>query len=74
VKLHAVLQYMQLHEVMQHMQFHEAMQKQKYHNINPCGPLHFLPVSQGPWFFSSFDFITDLPNSNGKGLILLVVY
>jgi hypothetical protein len=39
----------------------------------PHGLLHPLPVPNGPWLSLSMDFITDLPSSNSKDSILVVV-
>ena len=37
------------------------------------GELHPLPILNGPWDTISVDFITELPESNGKDAIMVVV-
>ena len=39
----------------------------------PTGELHPLPILNGPWDTISVDFITELPESNGKDAIMVVV-
>ena len=39
----------------------------------PTGELHPLPVPDGPWKVVSVDFITELPESNGKDSVMVVV-
>ena len=39
----------------------------------PTGELHPLPIPNGPWDTISVDFITELPESNGKDAIMVVV-
>ena len=39
----------------------------------PTGELHPLPIPSGPWDTISVDFITELPESNGKDAIMVVV-
>jgi RNase H-like domain found in reverse transcriptase/Reverse transcriptase (RNA-dependent DNA polymerase)/Integrase zinc binding domain/Chromo (CHRromatin Organisation MOdifier) domain len=39
----------------------------------PSGELHPLPIPDAPWDTASVDFITELPESNGKDAIMVVV-
>ena len=39
----------------------------------PTGELHPLPIPNAPWDTISVDFIMELPESNGKDAIMVVV-
>ena len=39
----------------------------------PFGELHPLPIPDAPWDTISIDFITELPESNGKDTIMVIV-
>ena len=39
----------------------------------PSGELHPLPILDAPWDTASVNFITELPESNGKDAIMVVV-
>ena len=39
----------------------------------PSGELHPLSIPDAPWDTASIDFITELPESNGKDAIMVVV-
>ena len=39
----------------------------------PMGELHPLPVPDSPWDGISVDFISELPEANGKDCIMVVV-
>jgi hypothetical protein len=39
----------------------------------PMGELHLLPVPDAPWDVVSVDFISKLPEANGKDCIMVVV-
>ena len=39
----------------------------------PTGELHPLPIPNAPWDTISVDFITELPESNGKDTIMVIV-
>ena len=39
----------------------------------PSGELHPLPILDAPWDTASVDFIVELPESNGKDAIMVVV-
>ena len=39
----------------------------------PFGELHPLPIPDAPWDMASVNFIVELPESNGKDAIMVVV-
>ena len=39
----------------------------------PSGELHPLPIPDAPWDTASVDLIVELPESNGKDAIMVVV-
>ena len=39
----------------------------------PSGQLHPLPILDAPWDTASVDFIVELPESNGKDAIMVVI-
>ena len=39
----------------------------------PSGELHPLPIPNAPWDTASVNFITELPESNGKDAIMVIV-
>ena len=41
--------------------------------LPPSGELHPLPILDAPWDTTSVDFIMELPESNGKDTIMVVV-
>ena len=51
----------------------ETCARAKIPRHRPYGLLQPLPISKGPWLSLSMDFITDLPSSNLKDSILVVV-
>ena len=51
----------------------DLCQRTKTWRSKPHGLLKPLPVPKGPWQSISYDFITDLPKSNGFTCILVVV-
>ena len=51
----------------------ETCARAKVPRSPPSGPLLPLPIPSRPWTHLSMDFITDLPRSSGKSVILVVV-
>ena len=51
----------------------ETCARAKVAHTRPSGPLLPLPIPSRPWTHLSMDFITDLPSSSGKTVILVVV-
>ena len=51
----------------------DSCQRNKTHQHRPIGFLKSLEVPEGPWQAISYDFITDLPPSNGFDSIMVVL-
>lgn len=47
--------------------------RSKSTHIKPSGLLHPLPIPPRPWHSISMDFIVDLPTTQGKDSILVIV-